>query len=264
MKTHRFGLKAATMLASFISLSLGCSDSSSQPTDKSADPTNESAKAYTGYQPVISQQENSPEQQTVAVFLDCLRRGDEATANSMLTSKAREELRKTSYAVQPLGTPEGRFKIGRLGYPYPDKSVALVECQWNEPATTTDPAMVMDIVCEVYKEAEGWRIAGMAITMQGTEDTLVIDFEDGQALQRMLDIANGQTPSQPVQVNQPGQFQQPSGPTGQPEGQTPQQFAQPVQQTNQSAGASLPPLPGYPQAGETQVAQPPAALPVLR
>lgn len=264
MKTHRLGLLAATLLASFISFSLGCSDSSSQTADKPAASTSASAQSEAGYQPLISQEQNSPEQQTVAVFLDCLRRGDEATANSMLTTKAREELKKTSYAVQPLGTPEGRFKIGRLGYPYPDKSVALVECQWNEPATTTDPAMVMDIVCEVYKEAEGWRIAGMAITMQGTEDTLVIDFEDGAALQRMLDIANGQAPSQPTQQNPAGQFQPPSGPINQSSGQPAGQLAQPIQQTDQSAGTGLPPLPGYPQADQTRMAQPPAALPVLR
>jgi len=179
--------------------------------------------------------------QTVAMFLDCLRRGDEATANSMLTTKARAELQKTAWAMQPLGTPEGKYTIGRAGFPYPGENVVLVECRWQEPLAADQSELAMDIVCELYEEVQGWRIAGMAVTVTGEEEALVIDFEDGAKLQEMLDIANGITPAgDRAQVTQPGVQ---SGPT-----------------TN----AGLPPIPEYPAASGSQIALPPNTGNVLR
>lgn len=180
--------------------------------------------------------------QTVAVFLDCLRRGDEATANSMLTTKARAELQKTAWAIQPLGTPEGKYTIGRAGFPYEDQKVVLVECKWKEPVAANEPELNMDIVCELYEDTDGWRIAGMAVTMSGEEEALVIDFEDGTKLQEMLDLANGIS-------NSGGTSQLP--PTGTVGGQP--------------NNTSLPAFPEYPPAaGGTQIALPPNSNPVLR
>lgn len=179
--------------------------------------------------------------QSVAVFLDCLRRGDEATANSMLTSKAREELLKTAWVMQPLGTPEGRYTIGRAGYPYADQKVVLVESRWQEPSIPNQPEMAMEIVCELYQEAAGWRIAGIAVTMVGEEESLVIDFEDGAGLQQMLDLANGISP--PANSTQ-------TGATG----------AQATQ-----VNISLPQLPEFPASnGSQQIAQPPNSGAILR
>ncbi|MBX3421604.1 MAG: hypothetical protein KF752_08620 [Pirellulaceae bacterium] len=208
---------------------------------KPADGTQGADESTSDTQARISKERNTPQQQTVGIFMDSLRRGDEQTANSMLTSKAREELAKTAYVVQPLGTPEGRFEIGDVGYPYPDKTTALVECLWHEPATASDPALVMEIVCELYQESAGWRIAGMAITVQGDQEPLVIDFENGQYLQQMLDMANGQAPAAGTN-----------------------QVAQPTQQTSQYNN-NLPALPNFQNGNnDFQTAQPPAALPVLR
>jgi hypothetical protein len=174
--------------------------------------------------------------QTVAVFLDSLRRGDERAANAMLTTKARAEMNKTSYVLQPLGTPEGQYKIGRVGFPYEEKSVALVECIWSEPGTAQEPAASMDIVCELHHEDEGWRISGLGVTITGTEDALVLDFEDAISLQATIDAATGQVSASTMA-------------------------------TDNSAFPANPSLPSFPDGTDTrgQIAMPPGnGAPVLR
>jgi hypothetical protein len=263
----------------------GSSDSATNTADKNGtEKTTESDAATTtstvANQPQVVEPGNNLPSQTVAIFLDSLRRGDEAAANSMLTARALSEIQKTDYVIQPLGTREGDFKVGRLGFPYPDQqNVALVESQWREPATKTEPEFTMDIVCEVHQEANGWRIAGMAVSVVGeNEPPLVVDFEDGPRLQELLKMANGQGPSVQTstqnlqQVGQPGlqQLGQPGlqqtglpqlgqQPAQQPFGQQQQPMAQqPTQQGFQpDAGLnSLPPLPQLPSNG-TQIAVPP-------
>ncbi len=292
-KTYRSFATAALLGASTLSLTVGCGGSKT-PDQASAEkaPAAEQQTTQTGtqagtladptFQPKVVETTDSEAQKTVAMFLDSLRRGDEATANSTLTALARNELKKTNYVIQPLGTPDGQYFMGRLGYPYQDKTVALVECQWREPATAKEPELVMDIVCEVHQEADGWKIAGMAVTVAGENEPLVIDFEDGQRLQQMLDMANGQAPAgQPVsQPNmQPGngtQAGQIAAPGQLPSLQNPQMQNQPgqlppsgvqfgqlpqLQSPQQPGGApnlnAPPQLPNQQQGSGTQTANPP-------
>lgn len=200
--------------------------------------------------------------QIVAIFLDSLRRGDERAANGVLTDKALQELAKTDYTIQPLGTPEGQYQIGRVGYPYEDKTVALVECTWQEPATATDEAVIMDIVCEVHQEQNGWRIAGIGVTIPGTQEALVLDFENAASLQATIDAATGQTtPAQNTATAQ-NTAQNTAQTTGMP--QYPSMNNGPAMNNGQTAG-EYPALPGngmspagYPPAGQgtTQIANP--------
>lgn len=228
-----------------VPLTLGCGSSSPTSTaNQDGSAPQSSGSGETGTAQGAGQSDPfASAKQSVAVFLDCLRRGDEATANSMLTSKARQELMKTAWVMQPLGTPDGRYTIGRAGYPYPDQKVVLVESRWQEPTVANQPEMAMDIVSELYEEADGWRIAGIAVTMVGEEEALVIDFEDGKQLQQMLDLANGITPS------------------GNASSQTSSGDIQASQ-----PNTSLPPLPQYPSGttGSQQLALPPGSSPVLR
>ena len=139
--------------------------------------------------------------QSVAIFLDSLRKGDERAANGVLTTLARQELAKSTYQIQPLGTPAGQYQIGRVGFPYPEKNVALVECTWTEPAVEGGEPEVMDIVCEVQLEEEGWRISGIGVTIPGTDQALVLDFEDAASLQATIDAATGQAaPAEATQL----------------------------------------------------------------
>ncbi|HBE71567.1 MAG TPA: hypothetical protein DDW52_25775 [Planctomycetaceae bacterium] len=200
---------------------------------------------------IVQNGASQPAAETVAIFLDSLRRGNEEVANGALTKKAREEVAKSSWVMQPLGTPEGRFEIGRVSYTDPTKEVALVECLWQEPAAEGETAVATDIVCEVRQEpGEGWRISGLAISIPDTEDAIVLDFEDSAALKQTLDAATG-TPATPAgqPAQTPGQVagQLPTQQLPTQQLPPPAQYAPPTQQP--AAGnvqTALPPLPGGP------------------
>ncbi len=186
-----------------ISIFAGCNGSKSDQTVQSGTQPETTAPAT---KPVVVDGVGTEPAQAVAVFLDSLRRGDETAANSMLTSLARDQVLKTNFQIEPPGTPDGKYQIGRVGFPYPEKTVALVECQWSEPGTAGAQPEVVDIVCEVHQEAEGWRIAGLVFKVSETEDALVLDFENAASLQATLEGATSApaTPAAgaPAQQNQ--------------------------------------------------------------
>lgn len=231
-KTYWRGV-ALFAACSYLTLCIGCGGGSATPENaeaKSSGASSPSTDVAAGdAQPsaatVVQNGIGTEPAQCVAIFMDSLRKGDEQNANGVLTAKAREELAKTSYVIQPLGTPEGQFQIGRVGFPYEEKNVALVECIWTEPPVGNDPQTQMDIVCEVHQEPEGWRISGIGVTIPGTEETLVLDFEDAAALQATIDAATGQaqTPAQPPAAVMPEQLsgQLPPSNYGPPAGQVP-------------------------------------------
>jgi hypothetical protein len=239
-----FSFASLSFLGALSVFLLGCGGSQTDTADSAASVQNTADRSLAGQTSGNSDNttdRSSAPKKTVALFLDSLRRGDETTANSMLTTKARQELQKTEYVMQPLGTPEGQYNIGRVEFPYPDQELALVECRWVEPATGELPELVMEIVCETYREAEGYRIAGIAVTVADEQDPLVIDFEDGTRLQQMLEMANGTAPT--VESSQ---------------------VAQPTQSTGQAPANDLPALPAFPSQGEQEIAMPPGMRNVLR
>ncbi|MEZ6137883.1 MAG: hypothetical protein R3C53_23595 [Pirellulaceae bacterium] len=252
----RLSITARTLALStfLLPVVVGCGGVS-EPNDTStaAKPTENATTAAPNVPQVIDGEGTAPAQ-SVAIFLDSLRRGDERAANAVLTTKAREEMAKTAYVLQPLGTPEGQYTIGRVGFPYAeDKSVALVECNWTEPPVVGEPQLSMDIVCEVHNEANEWRISGIGVTLTGTEDALVLDFEDAQSLQATIEGATGQaTPPTNTQTTAAS-------------GQTTGLRANPTAE-------QLPELPNFPapaqlpagQDANSQIALPPMNSPVLR
>lgn len=191
---------------------LGCSNSKSETAasgkaEQAAPQPSNVAQADSSAQPVVTNGAGTEPGEVVALFLDSLRRGDENAANGVLTAQAQAELAKTDYVIQPLGTPEGTYKIGRVGYVDGDASVGLVECMWSEPNPEAgQPPIQLEIVCEVHKEEQGWRISGLAVKMSGTEETLVLDFENATSLQQALEQAGGSgapAPSNAPQSNAP-------------------------------------------------------------
>lgn len=192
---------------------------------------------------IVQDGASQPAAETVALFLDSLRRGNEEVSNGALTKKARDEVAKSGWVMQPLGTPEGRFEIGRVSYTDPTKEVALVECLWQEPAAEGETAVSTDIVCEVRQEpGEGWRISGLVISIPGTEDAIGLDFEDAAALKQTLDAATGAPSDQAALA--PGQV---AGQLPNQQLPPPAQYAPPVQQpASGNVQTALPPLPGGP------------------
>ncbi len=189
-------IRSGSLLA--LALVFGCSGGSETKTAQNESGSTSPSKSAP-LKPLVVDGVGSEPAQAVAVFLDSLRRGDENAANGVLTTRARAELQKTAYQIQPLGTPDGKYEIGRVGFPYEEKTVALVECQWTEPATEGQQPLVMEIICEVHQEAEGWRISGLGVKMVGTEDTLVLDFEDAASIQATLE-GTAQSPTQTAQA----------------------------------------------------------------
>ncbi|MCA9180382.1 MAG: hypothetical protein KDA51_02995 [Planctomycetales bacterium] len=237
MKLNRFALPALAMATLGLPLFVGCGGSSTGNSPTAQQSSTSSGQVASSATVVAEGAETEPAQ-TVAIFLDSLRKGDEQAANGVLTAIARQELAKTAYNIQPLGTPAGQYQIGRVGFPYPEKNIALVECTWTEPATDDTPAEVMEIVCEVHQDAEGWRISGIGLTIPGTEQPLVLDFENAASLQSTIDAVTGQT--SPPTATQIAGDQSASTPT------LPQFPSAP------NANATAPGLPEYPQ----QIASP--------
>lgn len=247
MRFVKYCTRGCTLALVALPLTVGCggSDSGDAPSTASTSETSQetTAPAQTSSAPmeIVQDGSSTPAAESVAIFLDSLRRGNEAAANGVLTLKAREELAKTSYVIQPLGTPEGQFKIGRVSYSDDYQDSALVECLWQEPASAGEQAVSMDIVCEVRKENVGWRISGIAVSIPETEEALILDFEDAVALQRTIDLATGQSPTQqPTQTGtgQPAATGMAQGPNGLP--------TQPTQQQGGGVQIALPQLPGAP------------------
>lgn len=256
-------MKKLNCIGLLLLAAIGCNKSDSDSSaasqnDSAAAMQNNVAQGNSSVQPVVTSGAGTEPGEVVALFLDSLRRGDENAANGVLTAQAQAELAKTEYVIQPLGTPEGSYKIGRVGFVDGDTNVGLVECVWSEPnPDKTQMPIELDIVCEVHKEAQGWRISGLAVKMAGTEETLVLDFENASSLQQALEQAGGKpaTPAQTAsfspqpQLGQPQQFQA--------QQLSPQQFGQP--QFNANAAPSNPPqlaLPGQPIPSQTNLSQP--------
>jgi hypothetical protein len=203
-----YAFRCLTIAALSLPLTVGCGGGSTSTTadntpaaggakTSGSESTATATAGTTTSQPKVVDGAGTEPAQAVAIFLDSLRRGDETAANAVLTTKSREEIAKTNRVLQPLGTPEGQFKIGRLSFPYSDVSdVALVECVWTEPAQAGEPEISIDIVCEVHKESEGWRISGMVVSMTGTDESVVLDFEDANSLEATIEAATSAPPAQ--------------------------------------------------------------------
>ncbi len=182
------GLAAVAALSSVVA---GCggggaADSSTETAQSPAatsEPTTTPAATPQMKVNIVQNGATLPAGETVAIFLDSLRRGNEQAANAVLTLKAREELAKSMFVLQPPGAPEGRFSIGRVTFEEGVTDVALVESTWTDPPTADSPTPVNnEIVCEVRKEDGAWRISGIALEIEGLETPLVLDFEDSAAL----------------------------------------------------------------------------------
>ncbi len=206
MKISSLMFRSFVLAAISLPYVVGCGSSSTPTANKSVN--QETTTPATPPGTLVEDGASTQPAQTVAIFLDSLRKGDERAANSVLTSLARQELSKSSYVMQPLGTPAGKYSIGRVSFPYADNpTVSLVECTWTEPALDNQPSESMDIVCEVHQETEGWRISGIGVTIPGTDQALVLDFEDATSLQATIDAATGQTsPPQPATQVATGQM----------------------------------------------------------
>lgn len=139
----------------------------------------------------------------VSSFLDRIRRGGEDhDAMSLLTDRAQSELRRVGQVVQPIGSPDAKFRVTR-STPMPVEPGAepingrLVHCVWSEPAPSPlDPAygsqkvaaqaQEYQVVWSVIMQQNEYRISGLILEMDPNQPPLVLDFENGDLMAQIL------------------------------------------------------------------------------
>lgn len=108
-------------------------------------------------------------------FLEAVRTGSDDKAAKMLTPLARSKVSETNMVLAPPGTDTARFVIGATERLAEDGARVTVE--WTDLDYNGKPRTDQTIWM-VRKEADGWRIAGMAVPVFENEPMVLMNFED--------------------------------------------------------------------------------------
>jgi hypothetical protein len=147
--------------------------------------------------------------ESVKIFLEAVRRGDDATAAAMFTQLAREKASEMNIEVAPKGSDTAQFEVFEAEHV--DDELAKVPSTWSdydaEGQLRTDKMAWM-----LRREPEGWRVAGMAATVFEGEPPLLLDFENPEETLRKLDLLREEI----VRRSEPEAYQavQPASPAG--------------------------------------------------
>jgi hypothetical protein len=116
-------------------------------------------------------------------LLEALRAGDETTAANLLTAKARQETAKHNLVVQPPGSAQATYQVGRVEFFDDQKTGAYVSSIWNEPngQGTQSFEVVWVLRCE---KGPIWRVAGMATEAIAGGPPVLFNFEDPEDMLR--------------------------------------------------------------------------------
>lgn len=114
--------------------------------------------------------------QVIAVFLDALRGGDQATTATLLTAKALAETSQRNLSVCPQATPHMQYQISQVEVLPDNPNGAHVNVVWSEKYS--DGTVSYDVVWVLRRQTEGWRVAGMAIELVPGQGLAFLNFED--------------------------------------------------------------------------------------
>jgi hypothetical protein len=147
-------------------------------------------------------------EQVVQTFLDAMKQGDIATKASLLTQKAREETARENFEINPQSAANAQFEIRPAEYLPENPNGAHVTSVWTE--TYPDGVIKYDVVWVLRRQAEGWRIAGMAIELVPGQPPAFLNFEDAADMAKKYSeaMAASQQPSaevaaQPIEAAPP-------------------------------------------------------------
>lgn len=137
----------------------------------------------------------------VQAFLEASRSGQDDLATALLSTKAREATGREGLALDRTGTASMVFEVGVAEFPAEDKLAAYVPSVWREPSSvepaptelaSTGPASTgpaseptARVTWILRRQADGWRIAGMATATVAGEEPMLINFEDANDLRRI-------------------------------------------------------------------------------
>jgi hypothetical protein len=99
---------------------------------------------------------------------------------SLLSTRARQEIKSKGLEISPIGSPNAAFEIGKAQMIDPkDPNVMLVSSNWLEPGASGMPGSEYEVVWALIKEVDGWRICEMAVdTHTEGEEVQVVNFEN--------------------------------------------------------------------------------------
>jgi hypothetical protein len=118
-----------------------------------------------------------PAKATVTAFLEAIKRGDDATARTMLTKVARAKTEELGISVAPPMTSTATYSIRECELIPGTDDLVHVGTTW----TDTDPdgfTTTENVVWAVRLDPEGWRVAGMATRIFDDMPPLLLNFED--------------------------------------------------------------------------------------
>lgn len=123
---------------------------------------------------------------TVSTFLEAVKTGDDAKAETMLTPLAVEKTKGADLAVSPPGSPSASFSVGEVEMI--DSNTAHVASIWTDVGE--DGTKQSETFVWVVKlTAEGWRISGMASKPFPDQEPLILNFENPAEMQQKLELA---------------------------------------------------------------------------
>lgn len=150
----------------------------------------------------------------VAEFLQAVRSGNDAKTSQMLTTAARETTAALGMPLTPSGSDTAEFKVGAVEYVGEDG--ARVACTLSDLDENLQ-RQSQELVWMVRREAEGWRIAGVAIPLGDGQPPRALNFESREDMAQLGGGAAATSPEPQAQTQ------------GQPQTQ-PQAQAQPQTQ----------------------------------
>jgi hypothetical protein len=178
---------------------------------------------------------NAAPDQVVLTFLNALRTGDSPTTESLLTSKARQELARHSLSVDVQSAPNASYQVRPAELLADDPSGAHVKSVWTEKFDDGDETY--EIFWALRRQPEGWRIAGMAMELIPGQPMQFLNFENPEDMLRKKDEAIAAMQAPAAQT-----AQQPPTATTSPPPTRPMQMpaAQTAQQPPQGPAAQRP------------------------
>jgi hypothetical protein len=153
---------------------------------------------------------NALPEQVVTVFLNALRAGDSPTTESLLTSKAREELAKHQLSVDVQSAPNAVYEVRAAEGVSGDPTGAHVSSIWTEKFD--DGEEKYEIVWALRRQPEGWRLAGMAMQLIPDQPMQFLNFENPEDMLKKKDdaIAAMQAPAAETAQQPPPATSQPA------------------------------------------------------
>lgn len=137
--------------------------------------------------PSVQVANTAPPDQVVQTFLDAMKSGDIATKAKLLTQKAREETARENFEINPQGAATAQFEVRPAEYLPENPNGAHVTSVWTE--TYPDGTIKYDVVWVLRRQAEGWRIAGMAIELIPGQPPAFLNFEDAADMAKKYEEA---------------------------------------------------------------------------